>query len=153
MANYTIAINWAGKDALSNSDPNKIISGTDFNTEFVAIRDAVNTKADLNGNSGVNFSANNITVSGSLTASSDSRIKKDVKELTNALEAVKKIRGVSYTRIDSEEKSIGVIAQEVEALFPELVVESDNNIKTVNYNGLIGILFAAVKELYELQGR
>lgn len=67
MANYTIAINWAGKDALSNSDPNKIISGVDFNTEFVAIRTAVNTKADLNGNSAENFAGNNITVAGDFT--------------------------------------------------------------------------------------
>ena len=67
MANYTIAINWAGKDALSNSDPNKIISGVDFNTEFVAIRTAVNSKADLNGDTAENFAAANLTSSGNFS--------------------------------------------------------------------------------------
>jgi hypothetical protein len=67
MANYTIAINWSGKDALSNSDPNKIISGVDFNTEFVAIRTAVNSKADLNGNTAENFVAANLTLSGNFS--------------------------------------------------------------------------------------
>ena len=67
MANYNIQIAWSGKDALSDSDPNKIISGTDFNTEFTAIQTAVNTKAELNGNSGEDFNVNDLTVSGSIT--------------------------------------------------------------------------------------
>jgi len=37
MSNYTIAVNWAGKDSLLDTDPAKVISGTDFNTEFVAV--------------------------------------------------------------------------------------------------------------------
>ena len=41
MANYTIAVNWAGKDALSDSDPAKVISGSDFNTEFTTVQTAV----------------------------------------------------------------------------------------------------------------
>jgi hypothetical protein len=61
MSNYTIAVNWAGKDALADADAGKIISGNDFNTEFVAARDSINSKADVNGNSGENFTCNLLT--------------------------------------------------------------------------------------------
>jgi len=57
MSNYTIAVAWSGKDALADSDANKVISGADFNTEFSAVRTAVNTKADINGNAAEAFSA------------------------------------------------------------------------------------------------
>jgi len=61
MSNYTIAVNWAGKDALADSDAGKIISGDDFNTEFVAARDAINSKADVNGSASENFTVNGLT--------------------------------------------------------------------------------------------
>ena len=57
MSNYTIAVAWSGKDALADSDANKVISGADFNTEFSAVRTAVNTKADINGSASEAFSA------------------------------------------------------------------------------------------------
>tara|TARA_E500000081_G_C6101634_1_gene337927 strand:+ start:258 stop:1400 length:1143 start_codon:yes stop_codon:yes gene_type:complete len=49
MSNYTTQITWSGKDALSNTDPEKIISGADYNTEFLAIQTAVNSKLDITG--------------------------------------------------------------------------------------------------------
>ena len=61
MSNYTIAVAWSGKDALSDSDPAKVISGSDFNTEFTAVQTAVNTKADLNGSASESFSATTAT--------------------------------------------------------------------------------------------
>jgi len=67
MSNYTLAVNWSGKDALSDSDAAKVISGSDFNTEFTTVRTAVNSKADTNGNSGEDFAINNGTVAGTLT--------------------------------------------------------------------------------------
>ena len=60
MSNYTIAVNWSGKDALSDSDAAKVISGTDFNTEFTTIQTAVNTKANINGSAAETFSASTI---------------------------------------------------------------------------------------------
>ena len=66
MSDYTLAVNWSGKDALSDSDAAKVISGSDFNTEFTTIRTAVNSKADTNGDSGEDFAANNATVAGTL---------------------------------------------------------------------------------------
>ena len=47
MSNYTIAVSWSGKDALADSDANKVISGGDFNTEFTTVQTSVNSKADI----------------------------------------------------------------------------------------------------------
>jgi len=57
MSDYTIAVNWSGKDALSDSDAAKVISGSDFNTEFTTVRTAINSKADINGDATEAFSA------------------------------------------------------------------------------------------------
>jgi hypothetical protein len=49
MADYTLAVSWSGKDALADSDANKVISGADFNTEFTTVQTALNSKADISG--------------------------------------------------------------------------------------------------------
>ena len=66
MSNYTIAVNWAGKNGLSDSDAAKVISGSDFNSEFTTVRTAVNSKADLNGDADEDFAADNVTIAGTL---------------------------------------------------------------------------------------
>ena len=57
MSNYNLQIPWSGKDSLNDNDPDKVISGGDFNTEFLAVKTAVNSKADLAGSSSQSFSA------------------------------------------------------------------------------------------------
>lgn len=57
MSNYTIQVAWSSKDSLLDSDPAKVISGDDFNTEFTAVQAAVNTKADIAGSATQPFSA------------------------------------------------------------------------------------------------
>ena len=49
MADYNVQVSWSGKDALSDSDAGKVISGDDFNTEFVAVKAAMDSKADIAG--------------------------------------------------------------------------------------------------------
>ena len=72
MSNYTLAVNWSGKDGLSDSDAAKVISGADFNSEFTTIRTAVNSKADLNGSSSEDFAMDDGTISGNVTAPTQS---------------------------------------------------------------------------------
>ena len=67
MSDYTLAVNWSGKDGLSDSDAAKVISGSDFNTEFTTVRTAVNSKANLNGAAGEGFAMDDATVAGTLT--------------------------------------------------------------------------------------
>ncbi len=66
MSDYTLAVNWSGKDALADGDAAKVISGSDFNTEFTTVRTAVNSKANLNGDATEDFAINNGTVAGTL---------------------------------------------------------------------------------------
>jgi len=66
MSNYTLAVNWSGKDGLSDSDAAKVISGSDFNSEFTTVRTAINSKADLNGDADEDFATDNATVAGTL---------------------------------------------------------------------------------------
>ncbi len=76
---------------------------------------------------------------------SDERLKEDIKTIENALEKLEKIDGKTFKYIDGAESG-GVIAQEVEKVMPSLVGER-NGFKTVDYNGMIGLLISAVKEL------
>ena len=57
MSDYNLQIAWSGKDALSDSDPDKVVSGDDFNTEFLAVKTAVNSKANLAGSASQAFAA------------------------------------------------------------------------------------------------
>ena len=82
------------------------------------------------------------------SASSDERLKKDIKPLDNALEKLKQINGVEFVWKNNDKHSIGVIAQNLENIYPSLVeTNPDNDSKSVIYNGLIGVLIEAVKEL------
>ena len=62
MSNYTIQVAWSGKDALADSDVDKVISGDDFDREFTEIRDSVNSKAELAGSVTQAFSATTAAV-------------------------------------------------------------------------------------------
>ena len=95
-------------------------------------------------------------VGGEVTAyASDAALKTNVEVIGNALEKVEAIRGVSYDWNEdglalglTEAKQIGVIAQEVEAVLPEVVVQSAHEgYKTVKYDKLTALLIEAVKEL------
>jgi hypothetical protein len=77
---------------------------------------------------------------------SDVSLKKDVEDISNALDLVANMRGVKFKWIDNSEPSSGVIAQELESTAPELVSEN-NCIKNVNYDGIIAYLIEAIKEI------
>jgi hypothetical protein len=85
-----------------------------------------------------------ITASGTVTAQSDEKLKENVITIENALEKVLSLRGVEYDRIDSGDHQIGVIAQEVEKIVPAVVYGDE--IKSVAYANLVGLLIEAIKE-------
>ena len=91
------------------------------------------------------------TASGDLAAFSDITLKEDIYQIENALEKVNKLRGVHFTRKATKEKEIGVVANEVEKIIPELVNEQEDaelgTIKTMKYANTVGLLIEAVKEL------
>ena len=85
---------------------------------------------------------------GNVIAFSDIKMKKDISLINNALDKVSNLRGVEYKMINTDEKNIGVIAQEVEKICPELVISKDN-MKGVCYGNMVGLLIEAIKELNE----
>ena len=88
-----------------------------------------------------------ITASGDVTAYSDIRTKSHVETLTEALYKVKQLRGVSYISKFNMEPRIGVIAQEVERVIPEVVHTHSDGLKSVAYQNLVGLLIEAIKDL------
>ena len=137
--------------------------GSAFNVSKTDIRSNEDNSTDANFYpvfvSGTSYVEPNISTSklmfnpslGRLTASeivntSDENLKKDVHTIENPVDKINQLRGVDFVWKESDEKSMGVIAQELQKVFPELVVEENNKL-SINYNGLVAVLIEAVKEL------
>ena len=91
--------------------------------------------------------SSNLTVSGTITESSDKRLKENINSLENSLEKVLNLNGVSYNKIATPEKSeIGFIAQEVEEVIPELVETDEDGMKSVSYARTVALLVEAMKD-------
>jgi hypothetical protein len=102
--------------------------------------------------SSVNYNGNvsitgDLDVLGDISSSSDINLKENIKTVENSLNTIEQLRGVSFDWKKTGRSSYGVIAQELEEILPELVKTGE--VKSVNYNGLIGVLIEAVKELSE----
>ena len=80
-----------------------------------------------------------------INSTSDIKLKENISSIDNPLDKIIKLEGVNFQWKATGRKTIGVIAQEVEKMLPELI--SDGETKTVNYNGIIAVLIEAVKEL------
>jgi len=81
-------------------------------------------------------------------AFSDARVKEDVRTVENALDKVTKLRGVTYIKKDEDNKKrkMGVIAQEVLEVLPEVVHEDNDGYYGVSYGNIVGVLIEAIKE-------
>ncbi|MCO6360500.1 tail fiber domain-containing protein [Roseivirga pacifica] len=156
---YYAGYNETGSNKLyieNSNNPNPLIWG-DFSTDVV----------NVNGKLGIGLLnpggiTNELEVNGhatviSLTETSDKRFKQNIEVITNPIDAIKLINGVRYDwRIDEfpnrrfkTGKNIGFIAQEVQAVFPELVSESSDGYLSVSYSGMTPILVEAVKDQQE----
>ena len=93
------------------------------------------------------FAGANLTCSGDITSSSDARLKENVVTVDSALDKVSNLRGVYYNKIGETERKLGVIAQEVEAVIPEVVSSDIDGMKSVAYANMVGLLIEAIKEL------
>ena len=88
----------------------------------------------------------NMTITGTLTQNSDVRLKENIKPIESALDKVKQMQGVEFNKINSSTKEIGVVAQEIEKIIPELVLEDKEGIKSVAYGNITAVLIEAIKE-------
>ncbi len=98
------------------------------------------TKLNFNPSTG-NFSATQFT------SLSDKTRKTNIRTIDDAMQIVERLDGVRYDWIDNNKPSIGLIAQDVEEVLPEIVETSSDNIKSVSYGNLVGVLVEAIKDL------
>ncbi|UOF00917.1 tail fiber domain-containing protein [Bdellovibrio reynosensis] len=107
-----------------------------------------------NGGTNVMFqSTGHGTMAGSLTQNSDIRLKENIERIPSSLEKIEQLNGVTYYWKDRKrdpDKQIGLIAQDVQKVFPEAIRVSDKGILSVAYQNLVAPLVEAVKELHKM---
>jgi len=113
--------------------------------------------ADTNANNRVlktgDTMTGNLVVQGSITATldvtaySDKRLKNNIEDIKDSLNKLLKLKGVSFDRISDNKKSIGVIAQDVKDVLPEVVSEDKDGYLSVSYGNIVALLIESVKEL------
>ena len=108
MSQYSIAVSWSGKDALADSDTNKIISGGDFNTEFSAVQTAVNSKADLNGSASESFSATTAAADTNTTQVATTAFVETATSAANIADVVYPV-GAIFTTVTAYANSAAVV--------------------------------------------
>ena len=133
-----------------------IYDSTNNSNRFIVNSDGhIDVAGNLDVGSGLDVTGA-IVASGNVTAYSDARLKTDISTINDALGIVGKLRGVSYKWIKDGKPSIGVIAQEVEEVIPEVVLTNVNTdpatgeeteVKSVDYGKIVGVLINAINEL------
>ena len=93
----------------------------------------------------------NINLNGTLSQSSDHRLKKDIKRIENALEKLMTLNGITYISVDNDnmeqKRQTGLIAQEVNEILPEATSINSDGYYTLAYGNLAGLIIEAIKEL------
>jgi len=120
------------------------------NTAFVIGNGGYDNEGNFDGHRSNAFEVlfdGTTTIAGDLNVNSDARLKANIISLGSTLSKLLQIDGKSYTmkKDESEKQKIGLLAQDIEKVFPELVSES-HGIKSVNYQGLVPVLINALKE-------
>lgn len=136
---------------LASHDPN-------FSAVFQAGNLTVNTPTGIDANlwTGKVAVSNNVSSlyfisAKSFMVPSDQRLKKDVQKIKNVETLISHLNPVSFKWLGFEDSDIGFIAQDVEAVFPQLVQISENGDKTVRYLSLVAPLGEAIKDFYSKQ--
>ena len=110
---------------------------------------ATGNQAPKTDSSALTYNASTGTLAATnVNSTSDANLKENIETIVGSIDILKDINGVRFVWKDLGTPSVGVIAQDVEKVLPELVSERDDTgTKSVNYNGLVGVLIEAVKEL------
>ena len=123
---------------------NDIATNQEFFPLFTSITSGTITASGISTSKlKYNPSAGTLTAT-DFNSTSDINLKENIRSIEDPLNKVLQLNGVEFDWKDNQQSSIGVIAQELEKVFPSLVKTAEN--KSVNYNGLIGVLVEAIKE-------
>ncbi len=119
-----------------------------------------NYKLDVNGDiniasaNALRFGGTQVCSSTGCTSPSDARLKEDIEPLQNSLENILKLQGVNYHWKNQsqfgKQNQVGLIAQEVEAIYPETVkTDSESGFKSIAYDHLVAPVIESIKSIYE----
>jgi len=138
---------FASKDTSFNDSPAAFPFG-------ITCAGYVNINTPIGGGPGLIVSAAGISTLGTVTAlnvvaTSDMRLKNNVTTIDSAVEKVLKLRGVYFNHLQIEKRNLGVIAQEIEEILPEVVHTDSDGMKSVAYGNIVGLLIEAIKEQQE----
>jgi hypothetical protein len=98
------------------------------------------------GSANMTFNGTTLTVA-ALVESSSITIKENLKEITNPLDKISQINGFTYNKIGYDDVEIGLIAEEVEKIYPELVEYTNNKAVGVKYTRITAVLIESIKQL------
>ena len=146
MGSYTTASDYASLviGQYNSSGSSVTNSATEFNTANTAFVIGNGTDGSNKSDAFKVMFNGDTTVGGDITISSDARLKSNIVSLGSTLSKLLLIDGKSYEK-DGKQR-IGVLAQEIQEVFPELVTEDGNEMLAVNYQGLVPVLINALKE-------
>jgi ethanolamine utilization microcompartment shell protein EutS len=157
---YNLTVNSGTNDIgilTASSDSGSYVGFLDDSTSTIPKIGAVGNKLILDADQYVGIKrtdpsyaldvSGTIRATGDVIAYSDARVKENVETIPNALDKVKAMRGVGYNKIGEERRSIGVIAQEMLEVMPEVVSQDEQGMYSVAYGNLVGVLIEAVKDL------
>lgn len=155
----TIDASSVGGFSVDNNANNRIVTatGSGGNAEANATFDGSTLAIDGAITATGNINAALIVSSGNVIAasSSDLRLKDNLEKIDNALEKVSRLNGYTFTwnekadKIFSSKNDVGVVAQEVENVLPEIVIDRVDGYKAVYYEKLVPLLIESIKELKE----
>jgi hypothetical protein len=164
----------SGSSGISGSSGSSGVSATIFNNADDRVITGSSTSGQLNGESGFTFNGTTAYINGALGVgtstptttgliratndivayySSDERLKENKEIIQDPLYKLSSISGYEFDWIpkkgihENEGRDIGVIAQEIERIFPQLVQTRDNGYKAVKYEKLVPVLIEAIKAL------
>ena len=152
MGYYTTASDFASLSIGTYNLVNSVVttggSATSFDTDNAALVIGNGTASNAKSDAFVVYFNGDATLSGDLTINSDERLKDNIQPLGSTLNKLHQIEAKTYSFKKDEEHTpkIGVLAQEVQAVFPELVTEGADGTLSVNYQGLVPVLINAINE-------
>lgn len=141
-------INGVGFDGTENiTVPINVSANSNNQSAYLLFSLGATGSEEVYTKSNVRVNPSTATISAAnFNSTSDITLKENIEPISDAIEKIRQISGVQFNWKESGEKSMGVIAQEIESIFPELVQEFDGK-KTVSYGNLVAVLIQAIKEL------
>lgn len=139
--------NLTGQLGIYNTGPMFTMYDTDWGPRYLHCQGGlIGFLTSASGWAVYSDNAGNLIASANIAAYSDRKHKTDIRPIENALTLVDLMRGVRYTDVRTEAKRLGVIAQEIQEVLPEVVGEGPDGLH-VDYGNIVGVLIPAIQEL------